>query len=59
MHWFCLDDLSHCVCGTTQKYAIARLSVLTIRPIQEGIDLIQKEVTTLKEMGFSFYRNCA
>jgi hypothetical protein len=47
MHWFFLDDLSHCVDGTSQKYAIVKPSVLTIWPIQEGSDLTQKEVTTL------------
>jgi hypothetical protein len=56
MHWFCLDDLNCCVHGTTQKYTVARPSVPIVWPIQEGIDLIQKEAITLEETGFSFYR---
>jgi hypothetical protein len=59
MHWFCLDDLNHCVSGTTQKYAVVRPSVPIVWPIQEGTDLTQKEVTTLEEVGFSFDSNCA
>jgi hypothetical protein len=35
-----------------QKYAIVRPLVPTIWFIQEGINSIQKEVTTLEEMGF-------
>jgi hypothetical protein len=54
MHWFCLDDLNCCVHGTTQKYTVVRPSVPTVWPIQEGIDLIQKEATTLEETRFSF-----
>jgi hypothetical protein len=41
------------------KYVIARAWIPTIWPIQEGSDLIQKEVTTLEEVGFSFDCNCA
>jgi hypothetical protein len=40
-----------------QKYAIARPSIPTVWLIQEGIDLTQKEITTLKEVGFSFDHN--
>ncbi len=40
--------------GTTQKFAVAKLVVPTVWPIQEGINLTQKEVTTLEEGGFSF-----
>jgi hypothetical protein len=54
MHWFCPDDLSRCVGGATRKYAIARPLVPTIWPIQEGTNLVQNEVTILKEAGFSF-----
>jgi hypothetical protein len=54
MHWFCSDDLSHYVHAITWKYAIIRPSIPIVWPIQEDIDLIQKEVTTLKEMGFPY-----
>jgi hypothetical protein len=37
-----------------QKFVIVRLVVPTIWPIQKGIKLTQKEVTTLKEARFSF-----
>jgi hypothetical protein len=40
--------------GTTQKFVVVKLAVLTIWPIQEGTNLIQKEATTPKEVGFSF-----
>jgi hypothetical protein len=53
-HWFCPHDLSHCISGTTQKFAIVRLAIPTIWPIQESTSLTQKEVTTLKEAWFSF-----
>jgi hypothetical protein len=53
-HWLCPNDLNHCVHGITQKYVVARPLVPIVWPIQEGIDLIEKEATTLKEMGFSF-----
>jgi hypothetical protein len=59
MHWFCPDDLRRCINGIVWKYAIAKPSVPTILLIQEGIDLTQKEVTTLKEVGFSFDHNNA
>jgi hypothetical protein len=58
MHWFCLDDLNRCVSGIMGKYAIIRPLVPTIWPIQEGTDLIQKEVI-LEETRFSFDRSCA
>ncbi len=45
-HWFCPNDLTCCVGGTTRKFAIVRLAILTIWPIQEDINLTQKEVTT-------------
>jgi hypothetical protein len=57
MHWFCLNDLNHCVGGTVQKYVVVRPSVPIVWPIQEGIDLTQKEVTTLEEVGFFLDRN--
>jgi len=57
MHWFCSDDLSYCVCGITRKYTIAKPLVPTIWFIQEGINLTQKEVMILKEVGFYFHRN--
>jgi hypothetical protein len=40
-----------------QKYVVDRPSMPTIWLFQEGINLIQKEVITLKEVGFSF--NCS
>jgi hypothetical protein len=39
------------------KYVIPRPSIPTKWPIQKGIDLTQKEVTTLEEVGFSFDHN--
>jgi hypothetical protein len=39
-----------------QKYAIGRPLVPTVWPIQKGINLIQKEVTTLEKVRFSFDR---
>jgi hypothetical protein len=57
MHLFCPNDLSHCVDGTMRKYVVVKFSVPIVWPIQEGSDLIQKEVTTLKEVGFSFDHN--
>ncbi len=51
---FYLDDLSHYVSGTMQKYVVVRPSMPTIWLFQEGTNLIQKEVITLKEVGFSF-----
>jgi hypothetical protein len=59
MHWFCPDDLSHCVNGTTQKYAIIKPLIPIVWPIQEDINLTQKEITTLEEVGFSFDCNYA
>jgi hypothetical protein len=53
-HWFCHDDLSHCNCWITQKFAVVRLTILIVWPIQKGIHLTKKEVTILKEAGFSF-----
>jgi len=49
--------LSHCVSGITQKYTVVRPLVPTIWLIQKGTDLTQKEVITLKEVGFSFDRS--
>jgi hypothetical protein len=46
MHWFCPNDLSHCVHGITQKYVVAKPLVPIVWPIQKGFDLIEKEVTT-------------
>jgi hypothetical protein len=54
IHWFCPNDLSHNVGGIAWKYVVAKLSVPTIWLIQEGIDLIQKEVITFKKLGLSF-----
>jgi hypothetical protein len=48
--------LSHYVGGITQKFANVKLVVPTIWPIQEGTNLTQKEVITLKEARFSFDR---
>ncbi len=59
MHWFCPNDLNCCVSGAMQKYPIARPLVPPIWPIQEGTNLTQKEVTTLKETWFSFNHSCA
>jgi hypothetical protein len=42
--------------GTTRKFAVARPAIPTVWPIQEGINLTQKEVTTLEEERFSFDR---
>jgi hypothetical protein len=52
-HWFCFDDLSHCVKGTG-KFVVVRHVIPTIWPIQEGINLTQKEVTSLEEAWFFF-----
>jgi hypothetical protein len=53
-HWFCPDDLSHCIDGTTQKFTIVKSAIPIVWPIQEGINLIKKEVIILKEARFSF-----
>jgi hypothetical protein len=57
-HWFSTNDFNHCVGGTTWNFAIARPFVPSVWPIQEGTNLIQKEVTTLKEASFSFDYLC-
>jgi hypothetical protein len=44
--------------GRREKYVVARPSIPTVWPIQEGIDLTQKEVTTLEKVGFSFDQSC-
>jgi hypothetical protein len=44
--------------GTIQKLGVVRLVFPTIWPIQEGIELIQKEVITLEEARFSFDHLC-
>jgi hypothetical protein len=46
--------LSHYINGTLQKIAIVRHVVPTIRPIKEGTNLTQNELTILEEVGFSF-----
>jgi hypothetical protein len=46
--------LSHYVGGIVQKFVVARPVVPIVWPIQEGINLTQKEVTTIEEVGFSF-----
>ncbi len=38
--------------GKVQKLAIIRPIVPTLWPIQEGINLTQKDVTTIEEVGF-------
>ncbi len=53
-HQFCFDDLNCCIAKTLWKIIVARLVVPTIWPIQEGINLTQKEVTSLEEVGLSF-----
>ncbi len=53
-HWFCFDDLSHCVCRTW-KIVVVKLVVPIVWPIQEGINLVQKEVTTLEDVRFFFW----
>jgi hypothetical protein len=40
--------------GTTRKFIVIKLVVPTIWPIQEGINLTQKEVITLEKARFSF-----
>lgn len=55
-HWFCPNNLSHCVSGTKWKYVIDRPQVSNIWLVQQGINLIQNEVTCLEEFSFSF--NC-
>ncbi len=59
MHWFCPNNLNCCVSGTMRKYVVVRPSVPIVWLIQEGTDLIWKEVTTLEEVGFSFNCSCA
>jgi hypothetical protein len=44
--------------GILRKLVIVRLAVPTIWPIQEGINLTQKDVITLEETGFSFDHLC-
>jgi hypothetical protein len=58
MHWFCPNDLNHYVGWTMWKYVVVRPLVAIVWPIQEGADLIQKEVTTLEEARFSFDHSC-
>ncbi len=58
IHQFCPNDLNCCVGGTTKKYAVVRPSIPTVWLIQESIDLIQKEATTLEEVRFSFNYSC-
>ncbi len=53
-HWFCPNDLSHCVSGIAQKFAIVRPTIPTIWHIQESTSLIQKEMIILENVGFSF-----
>jgi hypothetical protein len=51
MHWFCFHDLSHYVNGTLRKYAIVRLLVPIVWPIQEGIDLSLKGGNNFRRSG--------
>jgi len=51
---FCPNDLNHYVDGTSRKFAVARLVVPTVWPIQKGTNLTQNELITLEEVGFSF-----
>jgi hypothetical protein len=55
-HWFCPNDLNHCVGGIVWNFAVAKLVVPIVWPIQESANLTQKDITTLKEVGFSFDR---
>jgi hypothetical protein len=50
--WFYHDDHNRCVGGTKRKYAIGRSIVPFIWHVQEGNNLIEDEVTTLKKLGF-------
>jgi hypothetical protein len=52
-HWFCFDDLNHCV-GRMWKFVVVRPIVPIVWPIQEGTNLTQKEATTLEEAWFCF-----
>jgi hypothetical protein len=40
--------------GYSQKYAIARPHVPIIWPIQHGVKLIQKKISSLEKIGFLF-----
>ncbi len=44
--------------GIVQKLAIIRPTIPTLWPIQEGINLTQKDVTTIEEVVFSFDHLC-
>jgi len=57
MTWvpFCPNDLNHYVDGTSRKFAVARLVVPIVWPIQKGTNLTQNELITLEEVGFSFW----
>ncbi len=46
--------MSHCIGGTLWKFAIVRLVVPTLWPIQKGTKLTQFELTILEEVRFSF-----
>jgi hypothetical protein len=60
MHWFYFNDLNHYVGGTTWKYVVVRPLAPIVWPIQEGTNLIQKEVITLrKNMIFFWLQSCS
>jgi hypothetical protein len=44
--------------GSRRKYAVDRLLMFTLWPIQEGTNLIQDEVTRLEEASFIFCEQC-
>ncbi len=53
-HWFCLDDWIIIVGGSLKKYVVACPHVSIVWPIQHGVNLTQKEVSSLEEDGFMF-----
>jgi len=52
--WFCHDDQSHCVKNTKRKYTIRRFIVPSLWHVQEGTNLTQDEMITLKDASFFF-----
>jgi hypothetical protein len=50
--WFCHVDLMRCVGKTSKKYAFNRLTLLSLWPMQTGINFTQIEVVALEETGF-------
>jgi hypothetical protein len=43
--------------GTNRKYALDRLALLSLWPMQVGINFIQIEVVALEKVGFLFSKN--